>query len=289
MSDDNLRGVSDNTGGTNSKIPPKKAKMTEIPLAAAMGDAFENITAQSDFCVSGLARGLPATGLAIEGAGLIGFPTSPSQIAAIKAVANQAPYGLGADTLVDLSVRNSYQVDGPSVAFTNPAWEPAIQSLAKQAADAIGANGNHVRVELYKVLLYEEGGHFKPHRDTEKSAGMFATLVVEFPSCYAGGELVVRHGGIARTVRGGGAEASQPARASHELYYGVHYADCEHEVRPVTAGHRLVAVYSLCWAGDGAPPAAPSVDKIRRLVADTTKEGCIASSGRDSTLPSLSV
>lgn len=42
--------------------------------------------------------------------------------------------------------------------------------------------------ELYKMLLYEVGGRFTPHRDTEKAAGMFATLVIVLPSAHAGGK-----------------------------------------------------------------------------------------------------
>jgi hypothetical protein len=265
--------------GTKTKDDAKpgndKNAVVEPPdLSKRFRDAFRKISFQNDFADHGLARGLPTTGLMIKGAGLIGFPTASTQIAAIKSVASQAPYGLGPDTLVDLSVRNSYQIDGSCVTFTNPEWEPAIKSLAWKAANALGTNGDYVRAELYKVLLYEEGGHFKPHRDTEKLVGMFATLVVEFPSCYAGGELVVHHGGIARIFRGGGAEASQPPRASHEQYYSAHYADCEHEVRPVTAGHRLVAVYSMSWIGAGAPPSAPSVSAIHRWERPRTRGQC---------------
>ena len=40
------------------------------------------------------------------------------------------------------------------------------------------------------MLLYEAGGHFKKHRDTEKEEDMFATLIVQLPSKYSGGELV---------------------------------------------------------------------------------------------------
>ncbi len=42
------------------------------------------------------------------------------------------------------------------------------------------------------------------------------------------------------------------------FHYVAMYADCEHELRQITAGHRLVAAYSLCWASDEAPPAPPS-------------------------------
>ena len=33
-------------------------------------------------------------------------------------------------------------------------------------------------------------------------------------------------------------------------------ADCEHEIRPVTAGHRLCLTYNLVFTGAGPPPPA---------------------------------
>jgi len=42
--------------------------------------------------------------------------------------------------------------------------------------------------------LYEEGAHFKPHRDSEKAPGMFATLAICLPSQFEGGELVLEFG-----------------------------------------------------------------------------------------------
>ena len=50
----------------------------------------------------------------------------------------------------------------------------------------LGVEPDHVRAELYKVLLYEPGSFFKKHRDTEKADGMFGTLVVQLPSRYIG-------------------------------------------------------------------------------------------------------
>lgn len=32
--------------------------------------------------------------------------------------------------------------------------------------------------------------------------------------------------------------------------------DCEHEIKPVTAGHRLCLTYNLLFTGDGPPPPA---------------------------------
>jgi hypothetical protein len=113
------------------------------------------------------------------------------------------------------------------------------------------------------MLVYEEGGHFKPHRDTEKADGMFATLIVQFPSDFTGGELVVRHRGAERICDMGAKDQSN----KHQFYFAALYADCEHEVRQITSGHRLVLTYSLCWADKkGSPtPAPPPMDSAVAL------------------------
>lgn len=42
---------------------------------------------------------------------------------------------------------------------------------------------------LYKMLLYEEGAHIKPHKDTEKAP----TLAICLPTEHLGGDLDVKH------------------------------------------------------------------------------------------------
>lgn len=52
---------------------------------------------------------------------------------------------------------------------------------ARVAADLGVQTGAKVQAELYKLLLYQEGDHFVPHRDTEKAPGMFATMTLLLP------------------------------------------------------------------------------------------------------------
>ena len=58
----------------------------------------------------------------------------------------------------------------------------------------MGVQEEVIKAELYKLLVYDPGAFFLRHRDTEKSPGMFGTLVIVLPSEHAGGELVVSHG-----------------------------------------------------------------------------------------------
>src|SRR5207249_2848272 len=83
---------------------------------------------------------------------------------------------------------------------------------------------------------------FVAHRDTEKEEGMFGTLVIVLPALHRGGELVVKHSGREVTVDLSSKEVS-------DLGLVAFYADCEHEVRPITEGHRVCLIYNLVQQG----------------------------------------
>ena len=48
-----------------------------------------------------------------------------------------------------------------------------------------------IHVELYKMLLYEEGDSSKPYKDQEKAPHVFGTLVIRLPSKHEGGDIHV--------------------------------------------------------------------------------------------------
>ena len=233
---------------------------------------FENTTFKGDFCVHGKASTLPIDGVSVNGVGVITVPFSALAATSMKAVSTQAPYGLGRETIVDSKVRDCFQIDSSQLT-TTPLWDQEIKNVVDQAAVGLGLDPNQVKAKLYKLLMYEAGGHFEPHRDTEKETGMFATLIIQFPSEFTGGDLVVRHCGIERVFR------SKDQSQRREFQYVALYADCEHELRQITLGRRLVMAYSLCWGGDTASlPTLPSLDTALAL-AEALKnlrgQGCL--------------
>jgi hypothetical protein len=236
------------------RSPPSKFGELK-PFQKNIREILENAESTGDFCTGGKCR-LPLPGLDIRGVGLVSLPVSSAQLGAMKAVATQAPFGKGNDTVVDIAVRDALQIDADRVKMTNPAWHAALQALVGQVSGRLGIGPDHARAELYKILLYEKGGHFKTHQDTEKASGMFGTLVVQFPSQYCGGAIAVRHAGVEREFDMGGDDSS----SQHDLYHVAFYADCKHEIREVTDGSRLVAVYSLCWNTTEALPPPPSIE-----------------------------
>ncbi|KAG2385769.1 hypothetical protein C9374_002918 [Naegleria lovaniensis] len=77
----------------------------------------------------------------------------------------------------------------------NPKWNNLITDLVNTNVKkelGIGPEKT-ITFSLYKMLLYEPGGFFDFHRDSEKEDGMIATLVVQLPSSFTGGEIIVRH------------------------------------------------------------------------------------------------
>src|SRR4029434_3823336 len=71
-------------------------------------------------------------------------------------------------------------------------WAQTLADIVARATAGLGVTGP-VGADLHKLLVYDTGSFFASHRDTEKTAGMFATLIVVLPSIYTGGALLVRH------------------------------------------------------------------------------------------------
>lgn len=216
-------------------------------------DVLSRIDRPGTYCTSGL---MPPVfpGLEVTGAGTVALPLDERQAAALRKLARQAPYGKGTQTLVDTDVRRVWEIDADQVTLANPEWQEALQIVVSAVQAGLGLEQQQLEAHLYKLLLYEPGSFFLAHRDGEKLDGMVATLVIALPAPHEGGELVVRHEGQTETV-----DFSKDSR--FQIQYAAFYADCEHEIRPVTSGYRLTLVYNL------------TLEKLKRTItAPTSRE-----------------
>ena len=114
----------------------------------------------------------------------------------------------------------------------------------------------------HRLLLCERGGHFKieARRDTEKETGMLATLIVQLQSSFKGGYLLVRHNDKELSFAFG----HNKGRSAEKTFSVALFADCEHELLPVTEGRRIALVYSLYWTG---AQRLPSAERMTTLMA----------------------
>ncbi len=231
----------------------------------ALADVLRTVRTPGDFCAAGNCP-LHVPLIEVDGVGPIALPLLPAQAAQLIAVAERAPYGRGGKTLVDTAVRRSWQIGADRVSIAGKQWPEMLASVVERAATGLGVDAAVVP-ELYKLLVYDEGSFFVSHRDTEKSAGMFATLIVALPSLHAGGELVVRH--REREVR-----LELRNTDFSELAWAAFYADCVHEVLPVTLGCRLVLVYNLLRNGKGRLPRPPSYERETAALGQLLRRWC---------------
>lgn len=186
------------------------------------------------------AKNPAALRLSVTGIGRIGLPVTAARARRLRAVARPARFGQGTQTLTDPDVRNTWEVPTElvSVEWTDGrALEPELEIIREELGLPAHCS---LRAELHSLLVYEEGQFFLPHQDSEKHDSMVATLVVTLPSAHSGGELVVHHLGEATRYRG----------FEDRVGLVAFYADCRHEVLPVTSGHRVALTYNLLLSGD---------------------------------------
>ena len=205
---------------------------------ARLEKLLRSVDRSGDFCAHGRLFA-PMPRLVVEDVGVVSFPIPEVQMRALIEAAERAPYGKGPETLVDASVRDCWQIDEGRVRLEGGAWPDTFARVLDAAASGLGCPSERLDAWLYKLLVYEPGGFFLPHRDTEKVDGMIATLSLTLPSAGSGGELIVRH-------RGREIVADMRAEEASELAFAAFYADCTHEIRPVVEGYRLSLVFNLC-------------------------------------------
>ena len=137
--------------------------------------AMKKTASAGAFAACGHDSQLPAPRLRVDGLDApLAVPVPAAQAAALVAIAEKAAFGRGEATIVDETVRKAMKIPGARCTFDNAAWAPALERLVQKARRALGVVPR-VRAELHDLLVYEAGGHFSPHRDSEKQPGMFGT------------------------------------------------------------------------------------------------------------------
>lgn len=211
-----------------------------------IAELLQAIASPGSFAVQ---RSAPAEALRIdvEGVGTLDLPLAPRTVARLRSVAKPARYGLRDRTVYDPTVRDSREIARSRIRIDQRRWNATLIPLLDEIRAGLGlAEGVVLKAEFHNMLLYERGQFFKPHQDSEKAGGMIGTLVVTLPSASRGGEMTVEQHGEVMAFRGGRTDVQLVA----------FYADCRHEVRPVTSGARVVLTYNLLTEGVAAamPP-----------------------------------
>ena len=253
-------------------------------IATRLLESVAKIDRPAEFCTSGQC---PSTlpGLYVEKLGDIGLPLSVAEAKRLIKVCKQAPYGKGTETVVDTKVRKVWELDPEHFSLKNPKWEAMLDLILCEVENRLGLPTQILAACLYKLLVYEKGSFFLPHRDGEKLDRMVATLVINLPSKHSGGELVITHQGRQEVI------AMPGAASGLEADYAAFYADCQHEVKPLLSGHRLCLTYNLVLAKPRSKIAiaAPDFEDTTAQIASVLLNWEAESIGQDPAPKKLAV
>ncbi|KAF4810912.1 hypothetical protein CGCSCA5_v010211 [Colletotrichum siamense] len=185
-------------------------------------------------------------GLKIEGRPAFPLPLTSSDAEVIKAACREAPFGKGEDTVVDTSVRKTWELNHTQFQLINPEWAGFLQKVYLTAAGGLGLTD--VSVKPHKLLLYEEGSFFKRHKDSEKEPGMVGTLVICLPSEHQGGDVHLAFGSDQRIF-------STAPTSTFDVTTLAWFSDVTHEVKELTSGYRLALTYNIVQNGSSKQSA----------------------------------
>ncbi|KDR71957.1 hypothetical protein GALMADRAFT_102114 [Galerina marginata CBS 339.88] len=134
---------------------------------------------------------------------------------------SQSSFGRGSKNVLDESYRSGREIPAADIGINNE-----VQEMLLYDVNTFMFPGREVNIKLYKLAVYETGGHFDWHMDSTHSDKHQATLLLALNTSWDGGNLALRRKGI-------------------ETLAVVFYTDTEHRVEPVKSGVRIVLQYDI--------------------------------------------
>jgi hypothetical protein len=158
-------------------------------------------------------------------------------------------FGRGETTVLDTTYRSGKEIPAQKINFiAQPSYRYSWTSEEEIAAAMFV--GKSVKVNFYKLAVYEEGGHLDWHMDTTHSDQHHATFLLALNTTWEGGDLKLRRNGV-ETVLDMHPKADR--KGGIDLQAIAFYTDTEHKVEPVTKGIRIVLQYDVEVVGSGQP------------------------------------
>lgn len=163
------RTESTENGDDNASVQSELSHQAlPFDLRDDMLKALDSITSSGTFANAhklGYKLGWIIPGLVVEDVGPIDLPLRETQAKQMIAKARHAPYGKGSETIVDTSVRNTWELDPSQFQLTATRWPKLVAEICQAISEEAGLGGAQVHAHLYKMLIYEKGAMFKAHTE----------------------------------------------------------------------------------------------------------------------------
>ena len=158
------------------------------------------------------------------------FPLKEEIITLLKSYSKIASFGLNEKEVIDEKIRKAYALSPDKFQLN---WHPSQSDILTKIHKFLMPNAKSIKAELYKLNIYETGGHFQSHVDTPRGQGHFGTLIICLPNFFTGGILHIKN-------------IQYDWSLNHSLLnWCAFYGDCHHVIDQVTSGNRITLAYNL--------------------------------------------
>jgi hypothetical protein len=137
-----------------------------------------------------------------------GTLTAP-KVDLLLAASKGSSFGKGPETVYDESVRKGNEITADQLViisnrrdYFREIYYDFENDLMNCICEEMKTNprletvlNNDFEIKLYKLAIYQPGGHFQTHRDTVHTANHKMTLLVEVNSKHLGGDLILSRNG----------------------------------------------------------------------------------------------
>ena len=149
-------------------------------------------------------------------------------------------FGKGSETVLDPSYRSGREIYAKDIGMKGH----GIEREALNRIRDFMFPGRKLDLKLYKLAVYETGGHFDWHMDSTHSDKHHGTLLLALNTSWEGGDLVLRRNGIETPMD---LRPQEPGYFSGwtSLQAAAFFTDTEHRVEPVKSGIRIVLQYDI--------------------------------------------
>lgn len=97
--------------------------MDETEFKSALLDCLDDVQHEGTYSAFHHAHTYVNPGLHIANYGSVGLPLATRDAEAISRICRQSPFGKGDQTVIDTSVRKTWELDKTEFRCQNPAWE----------------------------------------------------------------------------------------------------------------------------------------------------------------------
>ena len=144
---------------------------------------------------------------------------------------------------LDPKKNDIYELNSSDFEFKNPKWNEQLIILTDRVTKELKSE-RKIEARLEKLCLFKTGSFISKQSDFfNQSPDNLGTLVIQLPSVYAGGDLVIYDDEKSTKLIFDFGNKSKEAQFS--INYVVHHADLEYEILKLTGGFRLFLIYSL--------------------------------------------